>query len=530
MRLRPLLVVVLVVLLISSTVSALADAAAQPSNPAIRFTLIGRYASGLFDEGAAEIAAYDPASQTVFVVNAARAAVDALSIANPRRPVRRFTIDVSQYGAVANSVAVYHGLVAVAVENDDAQAPGRVAFFDNKGAFLSAVTAGALPDMLTFTPDGRRVLVANEGEPNDDYTNDPEGSVSVIDVGDNAARITQANVTTIRFNAFNVGGSRRGEWDSGIRVYGPRASVAQDLEPEYITVSPDSRVAWVTLQENNALAILDLRANAVARLVALGYKDHSAWRNRLDASDKDGGINLRAYPVWGMYQPDAIAAYRAGGRTYLATANEGDGRDYTGYSEETRVADVKLEPGVFPDAARLQTEANLGRLKITNAQGDSNGDGEWARLYAFGARSFSIWTASGQRVYDSGADFERITASVFPTHFNDDGAGPFDSRSDDKGPEPTGVTIGVIKGRTYAFIGLERIGGVMIYDVTQPMAPRFVQYVNNRNFAGDPAAGTAGDLGPEGLVFIPAHQSPSGQPLLVVANQVSGSTTIYEGR
>ena len=39
---------------------------------------------------------------------------------------------------------------------------------------------------------------------------------------------------------------------------------------------------------------------------------------------------------------------------------------------------------------------------------------------------------------------------------------------------------------------------------------------------------TAGDLGPEGLVFIPAAQSPNGRPLLVVGNEVSGTTAVLQ--
>jgi len=88
--------------------------------------------------------------------------------------------------------------------------------------------------------------------------------------------------------------------------------------------------------------------------------------------------------------------------------------------------------------------------------------------------------------------------------------------------------VGVVHGRTYAFIGLERIGGIVVFDVTAPRRPAWVQYVNTRDFAGDAEAGTAGDLGPEGLAFIPAAESPNGRPMLAVGFEISGTTTLFE--
>jgi hypothetical protein len=189
-----------------------------------------------------------------------------------------------------------------------------------------------------------------------------------------------------------------------------------------------------------------------------------------------------------------------------------------------------LDSTLFPNASQLQRPENLGRLEVTNTRGDTDGDGAFEKIYSYGARSFSIWDANGNLVYDSGNSLESIVAEKFPDNFNsdNDANNSFDSRSVAKGPEPEGVTTGVINNRTYAFIGLERIGGVAIYDVTNPVAPEFVQYTNNRNFEGDAEAGTAGDLGPEGLEFIDAEDSPNGEPLLVVTHEVSGSTTVYQ--
>ena len=884
----------------------------------LKLTQIGRYTTGVFDESAAEIPAYDPDTQRLFVVNANSAAVDVLDLSNPSEPTLIKAIDVSEFGEVANSVAVQNGIVAVAVEAAIAQNSGRVVFLNTDGDLLSQVTVGALPDMLTFTPDGTKVLVANEGEPSDDYTDDPEGSVSIIDLSNGVENLSNADVTTASFAAFN---EQKAELiEQGVRIFGPdvgtaapndTVSVAQDLEPEYIAVTPDSTTAYVALQENNALAKVDISASQVTEILPLGFKDHNAepsletfffeeselpvlgtteargdillggfsglyfegvapngklqfithpdrgpdagsdeqgnrifllpelqpqlvrfeldpqdgleisdrifltqadgtpltglpnlpeldpdtpideagnllefaplgadlegvvrvpdgtyWladeyrpslyhftedgtlieryvpkglppevgtpafhevysqrqpnrgfeaiayqdgkvygfiqspidnpasaetatvrilefdpetntvgeylyiqdnvgggsdkigdavaldegefllierdsntgedslkniyrinlknatnvtdlppgtlaagetlesltpeqlaqkgiqpvtkelyadladlgytftdkpeglalvdpttvavlndndfgetdvpiglglvslNNALDASDEDGAIAIRNASVLGMYQPDGIAAYEANdGETYIVTANEGDAREYIveddqgneteTFVEEARVEDLSLDPEAFPDA-NLQQPENLGRLTVTTTLGDADDDGEYEQLYAFGGRSFSIFDTEGNLVFDSGSDFERITAEQVPDFFNSDNdENTFDTRSDNKGPEPEGVVLGEVNGRNYAFVGLERVGGVMVYDISDPAESEFVQYINTRDFTGDPEAGT-GDLGPEGLSFISAEDSPNGNPLLAVAYEVSGSTAIFE--
>ncbi|HEY9897188.1 MAG TPA: choice-of-anchor I family protein, partial [Candidatus Sericytochromatia bacterium] len=240
--------------------------------------------------------------------------------------------------------------------------------------------------------------------------------------------------------------------------------------------------------------------------------------NGLDASDRDGGINIRTQPVFGLYQPDAIASFTANGQTYYITANEGDARDYTGFAEEVRVGAATLDPTIFPNAATLQNNANLGRLTVSRTTSDKDGDGDLDRLEAIGARSFSIRDANGTLVFDSGDQLEQIIATQAPTLFNSDGTtATFDTRSDNKGPEPEGVAIGVINNRTYAFIGLERVGDVIVYEVTNPNKPVFVQYVN-----------TPEDVAPEGLTFVSAADSPTGTPLLATANEVSKTIALFE--
>jgi len=500
--------------------------AQRNNNNSIGLKVLGTYAVGIYDRGASEIVAYDRQTRRLFTVNGATSKIDVLSIADPSAPTLLFSIDLARYGRQANSVAVKNGIIAAAVEANVKTDYGKVVFFDADGNYLNAVTVGALPDMVTFTPDGTKVLVANEGEPNDSYTVDPDGSVSVVDI---SGGVGYATAIFAGFSAFN-----NAQLDSSIRIFGPNATVAQDLEPEYIAVSDDSKTAWVTLQENNAVGVLNLSSGEFTKLIGLGFKNHSLSRNGIDSSDRINsstpGINeIVPRPVFGMYQPDGIAAFSYLNENFFITANEGDAREYAAFTEEARVSSLLLDPAVFLQSTFLKTDAQIGRLNVTKTLGNTDGDAEYEALYAFGARSFSIWTGTGEQIYDSGDEIEQITASAFPMFFNAGSTNNSrDDRSDNKGPEPEGVTVGKVFGGNYAFVGLERIGGVIIYDITNPYTPRFVQYFNNRNFLAATNTPAAGDLAPEGLHFVSAEDSPAGKPLLVVANETSGTTTVYE--
>ncbi|REE00996.1 choice-of-anchor I family protein [Marinoscillum furvescens] len=474
---------------------------------------------GAFGEGAAEISAFDKGSKKLFVTNAETKNVDIIDLTNVEAPEIVKSIDVTTYGGGVNSVAAYDGLLVAAIEADNKQENGKVVAFDTDGTFQWEVTVGALPDMLTFNEDGTKILVANEGEPSDDYTVDPEGTVSIIDVA-------TKNVTTVDFQAYN--GQEAQLFQEGVRVFGPNATVAQDLEPEYITVVGDS--AYVALQENNAIAIIAISTGELKDIFGLGFKDHNVAGNGLDVPFDKETIYITTLPVKGMYLPDAISGFRAGGKTYIMTANEGDAREYEDgdflYTDETKIKDVELDPETF-DVDLVNELA--GNLKITSAHPDTTADGKYKTLYSFGARSFSIWDAeTGTQVYDSGDDLEQITAATNPLYFNStDDEYALKDRSDDKGPEPEAITYGVIGDKTYAFVGLERQGGIMVYDVTNPAAPEFVEYFNNRNFNVEVSSPAAGDHAPEGLVFVPSADSPNGKNLLIVSNEVSGTVTIY---
>ena len=466
----------------------------------------------------AEITAYDPTTQTVFLVSGGTE-IQAISLADPSNPSLLGVLDVADFIPNidgVNSVAVSNGLVAIAVGADPATDPGFVAVADinavvagDTSAF-EVVQVGSLPDMVTFTPDGTQVLSANEGEPGDDV--DPDGSVSIIDVSNGVAGLSQDSVTTLGFEAFN--GSEDALRAEGVRIF-PDNSVSQDVEPEYIAVSSDGTQAFVTLQENNAVAVVNLATQEIEGVVPLGLKDHSQEGNGLDASDRDGGINIETEPVFGMYMPDSIASFEVDGQTYYITANEGDAR-----SEDARISDLVLDPEAFPNAAELQQDENLGRLEASTIDGDTDGDGDIDQLYVYGSRSFSVWDDSGNQVFDSGDQIARITAEQTPELFNANDGDPaeVDNRSDNKGAEPEAVTTGEIGGRPFAFVGLERAGGgVLVYDLSDPTSPEFIQYIRSDE-----------DIAPEGLTFISAEDSPTGQPILTVANEVSSTLAVYE--
>ena len=639
--------------------------AAERTPSKISLAFIDRYSSyDTFAEGAAEIPAYDALNKRGFVVNAKAGSVDVLSFDESGIPSLAETIRLDGVAPVGvdlevNSVAVRNGVVALAVQDKVKTNKGYVAIFDattlellDAAALEQGGKIGALPDNVTFTPDGKTVLIALEGEPSDDYQIDPEGGVGVITLN---ADNTIGSVKIADFRAWNAGGK---PLPDEVRIYGQKtdalgnvtpSTVAQDIEPEYIAVSADSKTAWVTLQENNALGVLDIATATITDIKALGFKDlgksdssgksdsgfvsaHGAGNsgNGIDSDDEDGVINIEAKPgVLGMYLPDSIYAYAAGGATYLVTANEGDSRAWgeddnaywafdaissdggasakmassKGFVEELRVkhlvnksglekrrdsdGDVPpqlmllaggglLNPANFAwcgavkgDPKGCRDDEVLGRLNTSWTIGyQKNPDGTpvlytkageladgstafddtrlmYDNIYAYGGRSFSIWDEDGALVWDSGDAIEQFLASSdcmlkadrsvpCATYFNSghDEADAFDSRSDAKGPEPEGLTLGKIGDKTYVFVGLERMGGVLVYDITDPQAPKFQDYLNTREeWDVDPDVSNLngyGDLGPEGLVFVAAADSPTGKPMLIVGNEISGSTAVFE--
>ncbi|MCC6574144.1 MAG: choice-of-anchor I family protein [Planctomycetes bacterium] len=486
--------------------------------------------------GIHEIPAFDPLSDRLFVANGTSLRVDVYDISNVAVPVTLAPIDCSPYatgGGSPNSVAIFNGILAIAIQSNPTQTIGQVAFFNCATlAFVAAVDVGALPDMVAWTPNGARVLVCNEGEPALNYTSDPNGSISIITIpGGGVAALTNGDVTTADFTSFV--GTEAALRASGVRIFGTDgvtpSTVAQDMEPEYLTFSPDSATAWVTCQENNAIAQLTIATATITNIYPLGVKNHAAPGNEMDSADQNNPplprIQFCNWPIQGLYLPDAIKSYTVGGTTYLVTANEGDQREWGTVNEDTALNAVTLDTtGYDADVTFLQNNAIAGRLRVsTYAGAQTDGDAAIEVIQSFGARSFSIWTTGGVLVWDSGDQFERRNAQNFPANFNcDHGGTTIDNRSDNKGPEPEGVEIAQIGDRFFAFIVCERTSSIMVYDITNPLAPVYVQEANNRTF------GSGGnDAGPEASVYVSAANSPTGLPLLIVSNEVSGTTTIW---
>ena len=460
------------------------------------------------EAGAAEITAFDPITKKLFVVRNENEGlpnqlnqIEVIDFSNPSAMKSIGTIAMLPFGGGVNSVAVHDGKLAAAIQATDKQANGKVVVFKTSDySKIAEVVVGALPDMVTFSPDGKYIMSANEGEPNAAYTNDPSGTVSIISVADNYT------VTTIDFSS--MAGQQADLMSKGMRIFGKGASFVKDIEPEYITISEDSKTAWVTLQENNAIAKINIASKTIINIFPLGFKDYSLAGNEVDLSDKDGGYKPAKWNVKGMYLPDALALLEDNGTPYLFTANEGDAREYDGYSEILRISnkDVKLDPTAFPDATNLKQEANLGRINITTSLGDKDGDGDLDELYSFGSRSFSVWNGNtGAQIFDSKNELDKacVTANVY-----DDG------RSDDKSVEPEGVTIGKVGNKKVAFIGMERADAVAVYDVTVPSKPVFLQLLK------------CGDA-PEGVLFIAAKDSPTKKSLLLVSSEGDGVIKVY---
>lgn len=453
--------------------------------------------------GAAEISAYDPEAKKLFVVNnsAGINRIDIYNLANPASPVAAGNINTAVYGGIVNSISVSNGKLAAAIEALDKVSAGKILVFKTSDyAQLANVTVGSLPDMVTFSPDGKLILSANEGEPNDAYTIDPVGTVSIISVDENYA------VTTLDFSGFEF---RAAELKAkGFRIFGLNASFAQDIEPEYIAVAENSKKAWVTLQENNGIALIDLNSKTIVDVFPLGFKDYNNAINTIDPSDQDGGIFFNPWKVKGVYMPDGIAVLANSNVPFVFTANEGDSREYAGFSEQKRInsSSVILDPTAFPNGAALKLPSMLGRLNITTTLGDTDSDGDFDELYSYGARSFSIWHGlTGELLYDS-KDF--IDKKAFEL-----GKYP-DSRSDDKGCEPEGITTGRVGNKNILFVGLERANAVMVFEMTNPTKPQFLQLLST-------------GVAPEGVLFVPAAESPNGKSILIVSNETSGTVSIF---
>ncbi len=547
--------------------------------------------------GTSLISTYSPESKWVFTVNGLDGSLDIIDISNPKNPyfVKSINFRKMGFGNRPTYVIYKNGVIAATAEQKIRQLQGKLILFDSWGNYLAETYVGSQPDFAAFTQDGCKILVANEGEPSDDYSWDPEGSVTIVDLS-NGFSFLESKTIHVDFKQYD-----KSNIDKKIRITGPNATVPQDFEPESISVTPDNRFAYVSLQENNAVAVLDLKTYKWIALLPLGFKNWSQGATYsgqgIDFRKNDGppsGANawgtannyLPSF-IKGEFQPDEIRIFEYNGGIYFISANEGDSRNYQSrqgdeegdptyefFNEEVSIKDFCTPSKLAPYSSQVilsslctQISTIFGSistddaLRVSKVGGDTNGDGVVDEIYTFGGRSISIWTGDGNLVWDSGSDLEemlsgnkyngkafyidiiaapkKLVTSSYPFYnasFDRAQTGK-DRRSNRQGPEPEGVALGKIGNKLFAFIGIERPGGVAVYDITNPNSPIFQYYLNFRadtdvdtvqNTVLMTSLGRAGDLGPEGIAFIPASKSPNGKDLVLISNETSGSVTIFE--
>ncbi len=513
------------------------------NSSALSLEKIGTHVTGFsnLDGGVAEIISYDSKSNKAFVVNGATGMLDIIDMSlvtkGYSKEMSATSLDIKSiveaavsdfsYGDMTSvSVNSEKGIVAVALQEAGYDKDGKAAIFNTNGKLLALLPAGCQPDMVTFTPDGSKILVANEGEPREGFGEnvvDPAGSTTVINV--DYEDFSGSTTTTIGFEAFDQ--KRDNLLTNGIMmVKGQLPST--DFEPEYIAC--DNEAAYIALQEANAIAVLNLTTNTYDGVYSLGYKDLALEENALDLIEDDQYMPETYADTVGAYMPDGISLYKTAEKTYLLTANEGDAREW-GSDDTEYVNEVKVT---------LESVGGSTAKKVRAVDPEVTDGMPENKTVLFGGRSFSVYevTENGlTQVYDSKNDFEAKTAAYFPSYFNcsnDDNA--YDSRSPKKGPEPENVTVGTVDGNTYAFVALERIGGIMVYDITDPEQIAYVNYINTRDFSEDPENADpeenpdfflTGDIAPEGLYFVSSENSPSNTPILLAAFEVSGTVAAY---
>lgn len=478
------------------------------------------------DGGVAEIVSYNKDDKVFYLVSGVTQSIDLVKINSDGSTECKKRIEIGEILEDKNinagdmtsvSYSDEKNLLAVAVQDEDYKNNGHIVILDKDGNYKESFECGVQPDMVTFTKDGKYIISADEGEPREGYDNgavDPKGSVTIIDVENKSTKKVEFNIDIDKALKDGI-------------LLKKDSNPAEDLEPEYIAISDDSKTAFVSLQENNAIASIDIESGKINYVKGLGFIDHSLPGNEIDAvrgKGKNAKIDIKNDNFLGTLMPDGIAFLSKNGRDFILTANEGDAREWKNYKNtnsqkfDKKNADKKTE--------YLDPEKTDGLVE--------------GRIHLLGGRSFSIYDASDlTRVYNSGSDFEKITARIFPDFFNtsnDEDKGPdeLDARSNKKGPEAENIAVLNIKDKTYAIIGLERISGIMIYDITDPSNPVYKDYFNNRIFIKsvndkeEIGLEKRGNIGPEGLCAIEAKDSPTGKPIVLVANEVSGTVQVIE--
>ena len=534
------------------TASALVSAGQLPAlanEATVKVTEISSITSG-DGEGSAEIATFHAGSKRIFATNGVKNSIDVFDISDVANPTKVASVSLAPYGNDVTSVAAGKDVVVAVVNVSDkfsatgvpTTTNGKIVVFDTDGKVLSAPDVlGVLPDSVTFAPDGTTALVAIEGQPvcakddpattekeSADYSkaSDPVGGVSVVDLTDPTAPV----VRFAGFDKFTVAQMRA----KGIAVSAVVNDVSKDFEPEFVT-AVDNKTAYVTIQEANAIGKLNIKT-ATFESVSRAFEGNLSKVAR-DTSDKDSGAGPRTYKnVVAASQPDAIAGFKFGYGNYYLTANEGDAREYTCLNDDLRAASLKVDPRRFPDWKAMSATTALGRAKVNPNIGDRDGDGDIDTIHLRGANSTTMYH-NGAFVWDSADLLDQIQTSAFGVA-NINGAHSLSAdkstmnyvgqdRSDDKGSEPEGVAVGMVGERRIAILGLERMTALVVFDITDPRAPVFQEWLQMLPTKATPAKDVK-HWSPEGIVFVPADKSPSGKALIITSYELSGSLSIHE--
>lgn len=493
------------------------------SDGTVNLELSARYNSGVMnaDGGSLEIVAYNPENGYAYAVSGVKGKLIAVDLNGNTDGVKvkeltgteydiKSLVSGFSYGDITSVAVSPDGKkLVVAIQAENYANKGVAALFscaqDGSLTLLSTVQVGVQPDMITFA-DNNTILTADEGEPREGVNGtDPKGSVSIVKIGQD----NSLTANTVYFDSFD---EKRDELTAKGVLIQKNIQPSTDFEPEYIAVSGNT--AYISLQEANAIAVLNIASGKFTGVYPLGFQDYGVTKVDLQKND---AVEIKNYPgVYGIKMPDGISVTEIGGKTYLLTANEGDSRaDWASLDNEYE--NVTSPTGnVTLDKKVVWFNANMW-------------DGlDSDKAYVFGGRSFSIYEATDNGlvlVFDSGSDFEEITADKLADYFNaSNDKISIDNRSGKKGPEPESVVTGVIGNKTFAFIALERIGGIMVYDITDPANAKFANYINSREF--DEAI--KGDVSPEGLCFINSSDSKTGKAILLAACEVSGTLAAYE--
>ena len=413
---------------------------------------------------------------------------------------------------------------------------GKIAIFDtNTGEILKTLNVGYHPDCVVLTPDKLKILVANEGEYNASEAFARPGSLSVIDISSvktlaDIANLTQSRVATYDFQDFNLatGVTLLGVRDNTLAMNTANTTAGfANIEAEYVTAT--NTQAYVTLQENNAIATFDFATKKFTKIALLGTITQT-----VDASDRDGsslGKRIASNDVvMGLPMPDTMVSFSKNGTLFLVTANEGDARPDDG--DILRGADL-ITANLTSSNATTAINNGLTRLNLLKNVGDTNGDALIDHPTMMGTRSFTVWNAlTGNRTYDSSSTIENYVANNNPFTFNMNSGSTsnWDTRSDDKGPEPEALAYGSVAGRDYVFVGNERENGIMAFDITSTNDVKVVGYFNTVTNTSDSGGSF---VSPESITFVPGDQNPTRKNLLIVGYEgtgVNGSVAVYEFR